>query len=120
MCIWGLTFTALFTNWIFFLNQAKVSFIENKAIYRGAAVYIASLNRCLWYEEYPFYNAEKALRWNNMFEYRGNVLHPDKNGKQLTGPEYDIATDTHHFQLKGSDRDIKVNWTTRPGFRVFV
>lgn len=85
---------------IFFSNQAKVSFIQNQAKVKGAAVYISTLSACLWYEEYPFYSFHRAIRWNNTFEYRGNSIHP---AKPLQGPEYDIATDTHHFEYEGNN-----------------
>ena len=78
----------------------------------GAAVYTSSLRSCLWYEEDPFYSAENALRWNNTFEYRGNFIQPAENFTELTGPEYDIATDTHHFQFQDVT-DIKVNLPAR-------
>ena len=82
-----------------------MSFIGNSAKVKGAAVYISSLDACLWYEKYPFYSVEKALRWNNTFVYKGNFIHPSKDFKPLSGPDYDIATDTHHF--KDEDRDDK-------------
>ena len=88
---------------IFFSDQAKVSFIQNKAKVKGAAVYISTLSACLWYEEYPFYSVHMAIRWNNTFEYRGNSIHPAKTFKPLQGPEYDIATDTHHFGYEGNN-----------------
>ena len=93
----------------FFLSdQAKVSFIQNSAKIKGAAVYISTLSACLWYEKHPFYSLHRAIRWNNTFEYRDNFIHPAKNFKPLKGPEYDIATDTHHFQSEGSS-EIKVD-----------
>lgn len=89
--------------------QAKVSFIKNSAKVKGAAVYISSLGSCLWYEKYPFYSTERALRWNNTFVYRKNFIHPAKHFKPLMGPQYDIATDTHHFQDNDNDdKNIKV------------
>ena len=96
---------------IFFPDQVKVSFIQNKAKVKGAAVYISTLSACLWYEEYPFHSAHRAIRWNNTFEYRGNSIHPAKTLEPLQGPEYDIATDTHHFEYKGNnDTEIKVGY----------
>lgn len=90
--------------------KAKVSFIGNSAKVKGAAVYISSLSACLWNEEYPFYSVEKALRWNNTFVYSGNFLHPSKNFKPLSGPDYDIATDTHHFKDEDNDdKSIKLS-----------
>lgn len=97
-------------SFLFLINQAKVSFIRNSAKVKGAAVYISSLGACLWYEKYPFYSAEKALRWENVFVYKQNFIHPAENFKTLTGPEYDIATDTHHFRDEDNDdKDIQVN-----------
>ena len=91
-----------------------MKFIKNSAKVKGAAVYISSLRACQWYEDYPFYSAEKALRWNNTFEYRGNFIHPGKNFEPLTGPEYDIATDTHHFRDEDDDdKEIMVNITNQ-------
>ena len=93
-------------------DQAKVFFIKNSAKVKGAAVYISTLSACLWYEKYPFYSAQRAIRWNNTFEYRGNFIHPTKKFNPLKGPEYDIATDTHHFQSEGNDAtEIKVGWS---------
>ena len=86
-----------------------MSFIKNSAKVKGAAVYVSTLSACLWYEEYPFHSVQKAIRWNNTFEYRGNFIHPAKEFKPLKGPEYDIATDTHHFQAEGNQNmDITV------------
>ena len=86
-----------------------MSFIKNSAKFKGAAVHISTLSACLWYEEYPFHSVQKAIRWNNTFEYRGNFIHPAKEFKPLKGPEYDIATDTHHFQAEGNQNmDITV------------
>ncbi|KAJ7323735.1 hypothetical protein OS493_030857 [Desmophyllum pertusum] len=68
------------------------------------------MSACLWYEKYPFYSAQRAIRWNNTFEYRGNFIHPTKKFNPLKGPEYDIATDTHHFQSEGNDAtEIKLS-----------
>ena len=88
-----------------------MSFIQNKAKVKGAAVYISTLSACLWYEEYPFYSVHKAIRWNNTFEYRSNSIQPAKTFKPLQGPEYDIATDTHHFEYEGNnDRELMVGY----------
>lgn len=86
-----------------------MSFIENSAKVKGAAVYISSLDACLWYEKYPFYSVEKALRWNNTFVYSGNFIHPLNDFTPLSGPDYDIATDTHHFEDEDhDDKNIEV------------
>ena len=91
-----------------------MSFIQNEAKVKGAAVYISTLSACLWYEEYPFYSVNRAIRWNNTFEYRGNSIHPAKTFKPLQGPEYDIATDTHHFEYEGNnDTEIMVSYFFR-------
>lgn len=88
-----------------------MSFIQNQAKVKGAAVYISTLSACLWYEEYPFYSVHRAIRWNNTFEYRGNSIHPAKTFKPLQGPEYDIATDTHHFEYEGNgETEIMVGY----------
>ena len=63
---------------------------------KGAAIYVSSLQRCLWTEEFPYYNYSKALRWSrNHFVYRNNFLLLEAK----SGSEYDIATDTKAFHL---------------------
>lgn len=63
---------------------------------KGAAIYVSSLRRCLWTEEFPYYNYSKALRWSSKnFVYRNNFLLLEAK----SGPEYDIATDTKDFRL---------------------
>ena len=73
---------------------------------RGAAIYVSSLQSCLWTEEWPYYNYSKALRWSNKnFVYKNNFLFTEaKNGS-----EYDIATDTRGFRL----HSIKDNATVK-------
>lgn len=86
-----------------------MSFVKNRAKVKGAAVYISTLSACLWYEKYPFHSVQEAIRWNNTFEYHDNFILPAKDFKALTGPEYDIATDTHHFQVEGNqDMNVEV------------
>ena len=92
-----------------------MSFIQNKAKVKGAAVYISTLSACLWYEEYPFYSVQRAIRWNDTFEYLGNSIHSAKTIKPLQGPEYDIATDTHHFEYEGkNDTELMVGYIFLP------
>ncbi|PFX30181.1 uncharacterized protein LOC111323890 [Stylophora pistillata] len=90
--------------------KATVSFVKNSAKIKGAAVYISTLSACLWNEKYPFHSVHEAIRWNNTFEYRGNFILPAKEFKALIGPEYDIATDTHHFKAEGNqDMNIELS-----------
>ena len=87
-----------------------MSFIENSSAYKGAAIYISSLQRCMWTEDYPFYDPRKALRWYDNFVYRNNSLTWNGGVNALTGTEFDIATDTKRFQateIKNST--LKVN-----------
>jgi len=62
---------------------------------RGAAIYVSSLQSCVWTEEFPYYNYSEALRWSRNFVYRNNFLSMEANN----GSEYDIATDTKDFHL---------------------
>ena len=95
--------------YFYFFHQAKVSFIKNSARLKGAAIYISSLGACLWYEKSPFYSVDQALRWNNTFVYEGNYLRPGKHFQPFSGTEYDIATDTHHFEDEDkTDKEIQV------------
>ena len=70
---------------------------------RGAAIYVSSLQRCLWTNKFPHHDFKKALRWSGNIVYKKNYLIT----KALSGPEYDIATDTKGFQLH-SAKDVKV------------
>ena len=78
--------------------QTNVSFIENKSNVKGAAIYISSLQRCVWSETVPHYSREKALRWDK-FLYKDNSLVLMNGGtKVLSGDLYDIATDTKGYK----------------------
>lgn len=51
----------------------------------------------MWTEEFPYYNASKALRWSKNFVYINNSINFDGGLEALSGSEYDIATDTKSF-----------------------
>jgi len=51
----------------------------------------------VWTEEFPYYNASKALRWSKNFVYINNSIIFDGGLEALSGSEYDIATDTKRF-----------------------
>lgn len=82
--------------------NVNISFIENSSRWKGSAIYLSSLRRCVWNEEAPYYDLHKALRWSTDFVYRNNSLIWD-DGIQLTGPKYDIATDTKGYRFAGRD-----------------
>ena len=84
------------------LFKVNISFIENSSRWKGSAIYLSSLRRCVWNEEAPYYDLHKALRWSTDFVYRNNSLIWD-DGIQLTGPKYDIATDTKGYRFAGRD-----------------
>ena len=73
-----------------------MSFIENTSKFKGAAIYISSLRRCVWMEEPPFHDRQKALRWCSNFVYKNNSL--DGGVQTFTGSKYDIATDTEGYR----------------------
>ena len=57
---------------------------------------ISSLISCVWTEEYPHHSYHRALRWNDMFIFKGNCLRYTDN-QPFCGPKYDVATDTASF-----------------------
>ena len=63
----------------------------------------------MWKEEPPYHDTQKALRWSSNFVYRNNSLVFDGVPYVLSGPEYDIATDTKHFNsTTGDNCTVKV------------
>lgn len=88
---------------IFFFDQVKVLFIQNKVKVKGVVVYILILSVCLWYEEYLFYSVYMVICWNNMFEYCGNFIYFVKIFKLLQGLEYDIVIDIYYFEYEGNN-----------------
>ncbi|KAL9984155.1 hypothetical protein ACROYT_G006421 [Oculina patagonica] len=77
--------------------KTNISFTENSSTFKGAAIYVSSLQRCVWTEEFPYHNPRKALRWSSNFVYKNNWLMFDGGTQTLCGPKYDIATDTKSF-----------------------
>ena len=77
---------------------------------KGAAIYVSSLQRCLWAEEFPYGNYSKALRWSRNFVYKNNFLFIEAK----SGSKYDIATDTKSFQLHSTKDNSAVKvWPWR-------
>ena len=103
-------FTCNISLFITLFIQTNISFIENSAGLKGAAIYIASLGACLWDEHYPYYNLQKSLRWDDAkFVYRGNYLQFTSGERSRSGHEFDIATDTAHFHApQGEESLVKV------------
>jgi len=91
--------------------KTNISFIENSSKVKGAAIYVTSLQRCVWTEEFPYYNYSKALRWSRKFVYRNNFLFTEANN----GSKYDIATDTKSFHLYSTKDNSTVKLTLAPG-----
>ena len=79
----------------FFNSQTNISFIENSSMVKGAAIYVSSLQRCVWTKEIPHRDFKKALRWSGNIKYERNFLFTEA----LSGSAYDIATDTERFHL---------------------
>lgn len=78
---------------------------------------MSSLQRCVWTEEYPYYDPRKALRWSMNFVYKDNSIIFDGGAESLSGSQYDIATDTKRFQLSTEDNStVKVCMTYRAFF----
>ena len=78
---------------------------------------MSSLQRCLWTEDYPYYDPSKALRWSKNFVFKDNSIIFDGGAGALSGSEYDIATDTKRFQLSTEDNStVKVCKTYRVFF----
>lgn len=93
-----------------------MSFIENISAYKGAAIYVSSLQRCVWTEDHPFHDPRKALRWYDNFVYRNNSLIWNGGVNALTGSEFDIATDTKHIratEIKNSTLKVNLNAVNR-------
>ena len=92
-----------------FISQTNISFIENSSKLKGAAIYVSSLRRCVWTEEFPYYNASKALRWSSNFVYKNNSIIFDGGTEAFSGSEYDIATDTKSFHSSAENNStVKV------------
>ena len=73
---------------------------------KGGAIYISSLQRCVWDEDPPHYNPQKALRWSSNFVYESNSLILDE---RLDALNNDISTDTKSFRSNVTDNTtIKV------------
>ena len=87
--------------------QTNVSFIENSSNVKGAAIYISSLQRCVWSETPPHHTPKKALRWDK-FLYKNNSLVWNGGTKVLSGDLYDIATDTKQYTYKADKNPLKV------------
>jgi len=83
--------------------KTNISFIENSSNLKGAAIFVSSLQRCVWTEEFPYHDPSKALRWSRNFVYKNNSIIFDGGGEALSGSEYDIATDTKRFHLSTED-----------------
>ncbi|PFX25111.1 hypothetical protein AWC38_SpisGene10242 [Stylophora pistillata] len=86
--------------------KTNVSFIENFSFYKGAAIYISSLQRCQWSEEAPHTDPKKALRWSNNFVYRNNSLFP--GGLRYLPGNNDISTETKSYHHSGAKSPIKL------------
>ena len=73
---------------------------------KGGAIYISSLQRCVWNEHPPHYNLQKALRWSSNFVYENNSLILDE---RLHAFNNDISTDTKSLRSNVKDNTtIKV------------
>ena len=79
-------------------------------MFKGAAIYVSSLQRCVWTEEFPFHNPNKSLRWSSNFVYKDNSLIFDGGTQVLTGFEYDIATDTKRYHSTIKDNSTRKVW----------
>ena len=101
-----LTLSSIYLTSFHGLFQTKIYFLHNSAKLKGAAVFVKTLGSCLWYEHYPFYSFDKALRWNDKFIYHGNYLHPCGGLRVRSGHEYDIATDTADFRERPGNRSM--------------
>jgi len=84
--------------------KTNVSFIENSCMVRGAAIYVSSLQRCVWTEKFPHHNRSEALRWSSRFVYKNNFLFTEA----MNGSDYDIATDTIGFHLNSTNENSSV------------
>ena len=51
-----------------------MTFIENGAGYKGAAVYATTVNQCVWIPEKPNVNASAVLQWSDRFIYTKNYI----------------------------------------------
>lgn len=71
---------------------------------RGAAIYVSSLQRCVWTEKFPHRNRSEALRWSSRFVYKNNFLFTEA----MNGSDYDIATDTIGFHLNSTNENSPV------------
>ena len=67
---------------------------------KGGAIYISSLQRCVWNEDPPHHNPQKALRWSSNFVYKKNSLILDERPDAFNN---DIATDTKSFRSSVKD-----------------
>lgn len=96
--------------------NAKLTFVNNSATEKGAAIYISTLLHCQWSEDEAlgYQSYEKSLRWNtDVFTYTGNYLELaslSKNNKKLLNAKVDIATDTYEYQVQK-----KQNFEVAPG-----
>ena len=77
-----------------------MQFIDNGAGVKGACIFAATTQPCLWREEHPFFSQKMVFRWSDRFYYYGNYIgRNSKSRERIIGEEVDIATDVVKYTL---------------------